>query len=471
MRTKCLQGLLLAVIYTFLASCATQEPQTMFRAQDDLAEKALLKKGMDKDSDGFPCADNCPQVYNPDQADRDGDGVGDACDNCPKVSNPDQTDSDGDGVGDACEGLDKTLRFNMDLDNIADAVDNCPYDYNPGQEDRDRDGVGDMCDNCKDAPNGPDLGTCTAGHEIGNKCKSDGDCGACGLCSMDQEDDDEDLLGDACEGKGLGFEEELAVPVGVTFSPGEPMWVTARFINNSGAAIQTIRLDCFNCFFPVKDQYNNFLRSRDRIGPPYGLPTDVVTIRNNQVVNVRCDLSQMYLPTILTDPNPCDARVEDYTVEAIYVNHIWRPDYPLWNGAVKSDPQTISIKGTTVARKITDVSFDPDVWSTGWVAGGGPDISARISKIEDHDVSGVIPSTIRLNGMVEIIPGSDHVSRGVLRVQFNASQALQSLGTLYPGSAYPTVQGRFKKGCDVFSGQGRVDITSMKAQLKSQASN
>jgi MYXO-CTERM domain-containing protein len=59
--------------------------------------------------------DNCPTVFNPDQIDANGNGIGDACedydgdevknacDNCPGVGNQDQTDSDGDGIGDACD--------------------------------------------------------------------------------------------------------------------------------------------------------------------------------------------------------------------------------------------------------------------------------------------------------------------------------------------------------------------------------
>jgi hypothetical protein len=37
--------------------------------------------------------------------DADGDTIADIGDNCPLVANPDQADSDGDGIGDACEGL------------------------------------------------------------------------------------------------------------------------------------------------------------------------------------------------------------------------------------------------------------------------------------------------------------------------------------------------------------------------------
>jgi hypothetical protein len=95
----------------------------------------------------------------------------------------------------------------------------------------------------------------------------------------------------------------------------------------------------------------------------------------------------------------------------------------------------------------------------------------EISKIEDHDVCDVVPSTILLNGTVKIIPGSERISGGVLTVELKVSEAIQSLGTAVPGSAYPMVQGRFKKGDDVFSGQGRVEIISIKTQPESQTSN
>lgn len=62
-----------------------------------------LATSNDPDGDGIDCpADNCPEQFNPDQADTDGDMIGDACDNCPVAPNLDQADHDRDGVGDVC---------------------------------------------------------------------------------------------------------------------------------------------------------------------------------------------------------------------------------------------------------------------------------------------------------------------------------------------------------------------------------
>ena len=59
----------------------------------------------DSDGDGLlDSKDNCPEIYNPDQADFDQDKVGDECDNCSIVANPSQTDRDHDGIGDGCFG-------------------------------------------------------------------------------------------------------------------------------------------------------------------------------------------------------------------------------------------------------------------------------------------------------------------------------------------------------------------------------
>jgi hypothetical protein len=105
-----------------------------------------------------PPRDNCPDVDNPDQADWDADGIGDACDadldgdgaansvdNCEKLSNSSQADVDKDGIGDACDDRDDRPADD-DGDGIANPVDNCPDVANPAQEDADGDGIGDVCD-------------------------------------------------------------------------------------------------------------------------------------------------------------------------------------------------------------------------------------------------------------------------------------------------------------------------------------
>jgi hypothetical protein len=74
--------------------------------------------------------------------DADADGIPDASDNCPAVANPNQADADRDGTGDACEAP----HADRDADGVADATDNCPDVANASQSDVDGDGVGDACD-------------------------------------------------------------------------------------------------------------------------------------------------------------------------------------------------------------------------------------------------------------------------------------------------------------------------------------
>lgn len=74
----------------------------VFASSPTVALSASTSGAVDPCAAACQSADNCPGVDNPDQADGDGDGVGDACDNCTGTSNADQADGDGDGYGDAC---------------------------------------------------------------------------------------------------------------------------------------------------------------------------------------------------------------------------------------------------------------------------------------------------------------------------------------------------------------------------------
>lgn len=98
-------------------------------------------------------------------ADMDCDTVEDAIDNCPEKFNPTQADLDGDLLGDRCDS-------DKDDDLIENSADNCPKDVNPTQDDADVDGVGDACDLCSDG-----LGTGVVnkrGCTIDQLCSCDG---------------------------------------------------------------------------------------------------------------------------------------------------------------------------------------------------------------------------------------------------------------------------------------------------------
>jgi len=142
---------------------------------DGLSDRALASSsaGANPCTSGnqFNCDDNCPLAVNPTQADRDADGVGDACDNCPKFGNRDQADSDKDGVGNGCDNCPQLAngdQADSDGDKIGNACDNCPAIANVNQADGDGDGDGDLCDNCPTVANADQLDA-DADH-IGDAC-------------------------------------------------------------------------------------------------------------------------------------------------------------------------------------------------------------------------------------------------------------------------------------------------------------
>jgi hypothetical protein len=234
-----------------------------------------------------------------------------------------------------------SVLWDNDSDDVPDQWDKCPNTYDPDQADRDGDGIGDACDNCPDSVNPL------------------------------QTDSDGDGLGDACD----TVSQAVTVPSSA-FRPGAPMVVTATFRNDTGAPIQTIRPDCFNTAFTLRDSSGNILPPRDRVRFAYGIPDDLVTLGAGEEFVVTCDLADMFAPEVLTSGD--DGSAKPYTVTATYSNHIQDPDidttgqctdpanecYPLFMGAVSStNVATVTLTGSRLPENLIVQTY---LHTVGW---------------------------------------------------------------------------------------------------------
>lgn len=148
----------------------------------------------DADQDVVPdSADNCPNDSNANQADQDGDSIGDVCDDdadgsgqgdalecAPGVlklwdSNGNEVDRDHDGINDNC---DDDVLVDTDLDGIPDSQDKCPNFSDSSLfsqiADLDADGRGDACDSDMDGDRVANRDEMAQGTHL-RKWDSDGD--------------------------------------------------------------------------------------------------------------------------------------------------------------------------------------------------------------------------------------------------------------------------------------------------------
>lgn len=211
-----------------------------FGDPDEITERCIASEdGWSRDN-----TDNCPDAFNPVQADADRDGFGDACDddadgdnqpdlddNCPLVNNPNQVDSDDDGFGDACDS-------DEDGDDVDNDEDNCPMVANADQADLDADDIGDACDVDADGDDVNNPADCddlddTLSDLVTYYQDADGDgfgTTAADVCANEAPDGFVDAGGDNCpdvanddqadaNGNGVGDACDTALDTGLDINP------------------------------------------------------------------------------------------------------------------------------------------------------------------------------------------------------------------------------------------------------------
>ena len=210
--------------------------------------------------DGAPAAppvcvagpDNCLNVFNPDQADGNNNGIGDVCesdvdddgvidsdDNCVNTPNPLQENNDGDAQGDACDPDD-------DNDEVPDVVEDPngngvldPGETDPFDPDTDGDGI---LDGVEDSDQD---GTVDPGETDAGDADSDDDGIADGVEDANQnglqEDGETDAADADSDGDGLQDGTELGLTEGVADPDGAgPLGGTGNgFIPDGDAGAST----------------------------------------------------------------------------------------------------------------------------------------------------------------------------------------------------------------------------------------
>ena len=341
--------------------------------------------------------------------------------------------------------VDAIPALDTDLDGVVDDSDNCVDVVNPNQENADGDVLGDACDNCP------------------------------GVANAGQADVDGDGYGDSCDVE-VGANEAIVVSNPAPVQPGAPLQVQATFKNPNQFSILTVRPDCFNTSFEVRDDQGAILPPTDRIPEPYNLalgtqdPTgDLIKLDPGETFAVSCDLAELYPPEALKS-GPM-GEIEMYTVEATYSNDLVDPDcrparpdstfvpdpdecaetqdpenvVKTFVGVVNSETASIEIAGAPILADDTlDAAcvVDPAIWFPQWVAVSGRTLRATISGIPGTEVD---TTSIRLNGTVT--PLSTTQSPTDLIAIFERGEAVRSLGSLVPGTTvFPRITGAFLAG-------------------------
>ena len=159
------------------------------------AKDALLVFSQKDIQENVTASDNLVSVYDDymEKIDRDDDDVFSEFDNCPNDYNPDQADSDNDGIGDICDEVDNS---NNDTDTTDTVATNTEEDLSGDTEDNP--GEGAETDEGSDNDRGEEVGQATDDQAVDDSTDEEG--AATDGASSDGDDvDTGDEVGDAGE--------------------------------------------------------------------------------------------------------------------------------------------------------------------------------------------------------------------------------------------------------------------------------